>query len=766
VGVAADQGDLRFCLSRANAQVGEDLIIFSVTGTINLTKALPDITDDLIIAGPGADQLTVRRDTGGDYRILTVAAGTVQVFSATLANGRADVGGGVYNQATLTLGGVIVTSSVSTAGQGGGVYNGGVLTLADSAVTGNTIKDVNSAYGAGLYNASGAAADLAASSVSGNTASPFIQAIGVGVANFGSMTIADGSVSGNADTIWGNSGAHAYGGGLANFGTLAVASSAISGNYTQEITLDGDGDAAGGGVYNTGVLSLQDSTVDANRADGEEFAKGGGIANFGSVVVDSSTVADNMLGGAYPWAEGAGIFNNEVGTPASLNVIHCTIAGNDFAHDAEPGRGGGIYGGGNVTVRDSAISDNLLCKCTPDRIGGGIFVPSSTGSSAAVSNTVIAGNFAFFGGGVDNDGTLTLDGVVISGNSAGDFSPEGGGVFNSGRLTVTGSLINQNGASGPDSAGSGGGIYNYKSGTLTLMDTTVDANYAMGSGPWGGGISNFGSIYVYGTTISNNTAKNTGNLNAGWGAGIFNGGSLQLVDSTVSGNQCLGSNLDQGGGVFAGGSASAVIRNSTIAGNQCQTGGGLVVWGSSVDVRNSVFANSAVLKPDLSGSLTSSAYDLFQNSTGGSGFGPTDLLDVDAQLGPLQDNGGPTQTMALMSESPAIDSGDNTGAPDWDQRGPGYPRIVNGTIDRGAFEVQNTAGPVDGRSVLVTAPHPAMFHLDAPEPAEAPPRQPVRTTAPVAAPSAAWRPTSPAPHAGHFPANVADADADPLGLGW
>jgi hypothetical protein len=66
VGVAADHGDLRFCLSQSNAGPGEDLIIFSVQGTINLTKALPDITDDLIIAGPGADQLTVRRDTGGN----------------------------------------------------------------------------------------------------------------------------------------------------------------------------------------------------------------------------------------------------------------------------------------------------------------------------------------------------------------------------------------------------------------------------------------------------------------------------------------------------------------------------------------------------------------------------------------------------------------------------------------------------------------------------------------------------------------------------
>jgi hypothetical protein len=71
---------------------------------------------------------------------------------------------------------------------------------------------------------------------------------------------------------------------------------------------------------------------------------------------------------------------------------------------------------------------------------------------------------------------------------------------------------------------------------------------------------------------------------------------------------------------------------------------------------------------------------------------PSDLLNVDPMLGPLQDNGGPTWTMALLPGSPAIDVGDNTDAPDWDQRGEGFPRIVNGVIDIGAFEVQPAGG--------------------------------------------------------------------------
>jgi hypothetical protein len=114
--------------------------------------------------------------------------------------------------------------------------------------------------------------------------------------------------------------------------------------------------------------------------------------------------------------------------------------------------------------------------------------------------------------------------------------------------------------------------------------------------------------------------------------------------------------------------------------------------------------NAATNGSDLWGSFTTLGHNLIGNSAGGSGYGSSDLLDVDPLLGPLQDNGGPTWTMAVLPGSPAIDSGDNTNAPDWDQRGPGYPRIVNGTIDRGAFEVQNTAGPTGDPRSLATVP--------------------------------------------------------------
>lgn len=108
-------------------------------------------------------------------------------------------------------------------------------------------------------------------------------------------------------------------------------------------------------------------------------------------------------------------------------------------------------------------------------------------------------------------------------------------------------------------------------------------------------------------------------------------------------------------------------------------------------MRNTILAgNSAVGgAPDLSGKLTISGYNLIGNTQGGSGFAATDLLNVNPHLGALQNNGGPTQTMALLSGSPALNAGDPNfvGPPLYDQRGPGFARVSGGRLDIGAFEV-------------------------------------------------------------------------------
>jgi hypothetical protein len=309
VGIATDHGDLRFCLAQSNAHQGEDLIVFSVTGTINLTKALPDISDDLIIAGPGADQLTVRRDTGGDYRILTVAAGTVQVYSLTLANGYAvgpggppSAGGGVYNLGTLTLGGCAVWGNVAestneVAARGGGIFNGGSLTLFDTRVEGNRVE---AGFGGGIYNKATAA--VVSSAIANNQSLN-----GGGVYNNGALTIDRTGVTGNS----------------------------VPGSYN-----------IGGGIYNDGMASISNSTVAGNTAG---FA-GGGLALQGGAgaTLDSSTVANNSsyLGGGVYLKKG------------SLSVDHCTVSGNQSTGGGR-GSGSGVYAKVAVAfMRDTIVAGN------------------------------------------------------------------------------------------------------------------------------------------------------------------------------------------------------------------------------------------------------------------------------------------------------------------------------------------------------------------------------------------------------------------------
>jgi hypothetical protein len=100
---------------------------------------------------------------------------------------------------------------------------------------------------------------------------------------------------------------------------------------------------------------------------------------------------------------------------------------------------------------------------------------------------------------------------------------------------------------------------------------------------------------------------------------------------------------------------------------------------------------------DVAGSISSQGHNLIGVGVGGSGYARTDLVGtfaspVDARLGPLQDNGGLTWTMALLPGSPAIDAGGLTDS-EWDQRGPGYARLVNGATDIGAYEVQESITP-------------------------------------------------------------------------
>jgi hypothetical protein len=183
-------GDLRWCVIESLFQA--DTIDFAVTGTISLNGILPTLNRNVSIEGPGADQLTVRRSTGGNYNIFLVGSGvTASISGVTIANGYAiGFGGGIYNSGILTLNESVVSGNLCAGGDdsfGGGIYNAGALTVSYSSVSGNTVI---APYGRGSH--------------------------GGGIFNIGGLTVINSTIASNL--VNNSGGAGNYGGGIDNTG--------------------------------------------------------------------------------------------------------------------------------------------------------------------------------------------------------------------------------------------------------------------------------------------------------------------------------------------------------------------------------------------------------------------------------------------------------------------------------------------------------------------------------------------------------------------
>ena len=230
-----------------------------------------------------------------------------------------------------------------------------------------------------------------------------------------------------------------------------------------------------------------------------------------------------------------------------------------------------------------------------------------------------------------------------------------------------------------------------RGGTDILTDCTISGNSALGY-HWSGGMMNFYSTAsLYNCTISGNSASSGGGL-------TNDGGTTTLTDCTVSGNTA-GNN---GGGLYNISGGTATLYGCTISQNSAGNYGGGVDSNATTDLGNTIVAgNTANTGPDVNGAITTQGNNLIGESDGSSGWFGSDLTGtiaapLDPMLGPPANNGGPTQTMALLPGSPAIDAGNNALIPSGittDQRGTGHPRIVNGTVDIGAVEFGgNTLG--------------------------------------------------------------------------
>jgi hypothetical protein len=260
--------------------------------------------------------------------------------------------------------------------------------------------------------------------------------------------------------------------------------------------------------------------------------------------------------------------------------------------------------------------------------------------------------------------------LTVNGNNASRvFDIQSGTVAISG-LTITG---------GNASVSNGGGILIASTGSLVLDSDAISGNRVSGPGiDSGGGVSNNGTLTVTNSTFSGNQA--------GQGGAIDNAGTASITNSTINGNTASSSQVGAGGGINNTGSLT--LENDTITENVANglmggVGGGV---GSSTFYRatNTIIAqNRARTGPDVDPSPV----------------GLSNLIGTDPKLGPLQNNGGPTPTRALLAGSPALNAGTAAGAPTADQRG--VPRM--GGINIGAYQASATVLQVAGFPSSVTA---------------------------------------------------------------
>ena len=311
--------------------------------------------------------------------------------------------------------------------------------------------------------------------------------------------------------------------------------------------------------------------------------------------------------------------------------------------------------------------------------------------SLTIARSSAAGTVAFRILDVSSAGAAAdISGVTFA-NGSDNTSDGGGAIKNAGSLTLTACTISANNAS------NSGAIAN--TGTLTINDSTLSGN----SGFQVGAIYNTGSpgvLTITNSTVSGNTSDNDGSITN------FQGGAVTISNCTISGN--TGS---RGGvGIWSQSANPVTITNSTISNNTAArpggggVGGGIFCGSGTIKLRSTIVAkNTADTAPDIyvvnSGTVSSQGYNLIGNNSGanitattGDQIG-TAAVPIDPLLGPLQDNGGPTQTQALLSGSKAIDKGDSSGLVA-DQRGftrpVDTPSITNSGdgSDVGAYEVQ------------------------------------------------------------------------------
>ena len=608
-GSATGQLSLAQAVNLANALPTADTITFSpaafaTSSTITLTGGQLSLTDTATttITGPGANLLTVSGT--GASRVFDVS-GSAALSGLTISGGKAGAGGGLYDDGgTTTLTGCTVSGNTATTG--GGIASHGTLTL-----YGVTVSDNTATTGGGVAS-TGGTLSLVNATVSGNTARG--QGGGLYVKN-DVATLTSATISANAAVT---------GGGLINSGSTAtltlkntIVAGQSSGGDVTGLYVDHGNNVVG---VDPGLTALGDyggptmtmaplpgspaigrgaAGAGVPTTDQRGFARGASV-DVGAFQTQAALVVNVLSDGV---GAGLGELSLRQGTDlANLEPGTNTITFDSSLFGAGPRTmtltGGEISLGAAGTTVVTGPGANLL---TIDGHGASrVFIVN--GAGAALSGLTITGGNAPMGGGVANyNGTLSLTGCIVTGNSA---AQNGGGLYSKlGSNTLTNCTVSDN------SASDGGGLYSNQ-GVVSLTNCTLSDNSASDGG---GLFSNQSGMSLTNCTVSGNSVTHEG-------GGLFEIGPLGLTNCTVSGN-----NADFFAGGLYGSLAAdyaPVALNTIIAGNQSPAGGG-------------------------SGADVGGHYPIDNHSL----IGGTPLLSA------LGDYGGQTPTMALLPGSPAIGGG-------------------------------------------------------------------------------------------------------------
>lgn len=481
---------------------------------------------------------------------------------------------------------------------------------------------------------------------------------------------------------------------------------AIDDNASGNLTLSGDtfshneeyyedSGFGGGAVESVAELSIENTTFANNTAGGD----GAGIEASANATVTNSTFSGNDAGYA-----GGGIsaranlnLNDSIlkGNAADLGAgvyadYQAALTGDQFTSD-DSGQGSDVYDNGNVTISNSTMSKGTASEeggaiynetssltLISDTItgaraldagdgGGGIYSEDGFDSltNVTIANSSAPGSGGYGGGILCDDCTFSMVGGTLSHDTAVDGS--GGGLFNYAGLTsFQGTTISD------DSSDWGGGMLATESATVTVNDSTVSGNNS--TDLWGGGISAYdgSSLTVTNSSLINNRAD--GDEGYGGAISIFASGRSvngSLESDTIADNQAL-----YGGGIYTNESAM-FITSSTVTGNTLASGAPAGAGGGMYNLSSSVMSADTIWSGNsgdqcAGGEITvSGGFNLDSDNSCGL-YGAGDIVSHAAKLGPLQNNGGSTFTVAPITGSLAIGTG-GTSCPATDQRGVTVP---------------------------------------------------------------------------------------------